>query len=436
MALGGGTFVTQNKVIPGSYMNFVSAAKASAKLSDRGVVTMPLSLDWGNEDGIFEVTNGDFQKSTMKLFGYAYTDNKMKGLRDLFLNAKTLYAYRLNGGGKKASNTFATAKYSGTRGNALKIVIQKNADNDSLFDVSTYMELSKVDAQTVDKASALTDNNYVVFKKDATLTVTASTPLAGGENGTVSGDAYQNYIDKIEAYSFNAMGVVVNDETTKGLFAAFNKRMRDEVGAKFQLILYQYKKADYMGTISVKNKVLDDGADEASLVYWVTGVSGGCAVNKSNQNKIYDGEFTPDLNYTQNELEKAIKAGEFTLHSVNGTPRVLKDINTLVSTTDECGDDFKDNQTVRVCDQIANDVAVVFATKYMGAVANINSGRTSLWSDLVKIHTELQKINAIESFKDSDITVAQGDTKKSVVVTDNITVVNAMSEMYMTVCVA
>ena len=264
----------------------------------------------------------------------------------------------------------------------------------------------------------------------------ASIPLAGGENGTVSGDAYQNYIDKIEAYSFNAMGVVVNDETTKGLFAAFNKRMRDEIGAKFQLILYQYKKADYMGTISVKNKVLDDGADEASLVYWVTGVSGGCAVNKSNQNKIYDGEFTPDLNYTQNELEKAIKAGEFTLHSVNGTPRVLKDINTLVSTTDECGDDFKDNQTVRVCDQIANDVAVVFATKYMGAVANINSGRTSLWSDLVKIHTELQKINAIESFKDSDITVAQGDTKKSVVVTDNITVVNAMSEMYMTVCVA
>ena len=151
MALGGGTFVTQNKVIPGSYMNFVSAAKASAKLSDRGVVTMPLSLDWGNEDGIFEVTNGDFQKSTMKLFGYAYTDDKMKGLRDLFLNAKTLYAYRLNGGGKKASNTFATAKYSGTRGNALKIVIQKNADNDSLFDVSTYMELSKVDAQTVER---------------------------------------------------------------------------------------------------------------------------------------------------------------------------------------------------------------------------------------------------------------------------------------------
>ena len=188
MALGGGTFVTQNKILPGAYINFVSLASASATLSDRGTVTMPLMLDWGNESGVFEVTNGDFQKSTMKLFGYAYTDDKMKGLRDLFKKAKTLYAYRLNGGGKKASNTFATAKYSGTRGNDLKIVIQKNADNDSLFDVSTYMGLSKVDAQTVDKASALIDNDYVSFKKDATLAVTASTPLTGGENGAGTSD--------------------------------------------------------------------------------------------------------------------------------------------------------------------------------------------------------------------------------------------------------
>ena len=411
MALGGGTFVTQNKILPGAYINFVSLASASATLSDRGTVTMPLMLDWGNESGVFEVTNGDFQKSTMKLFGYAYTDDKMKGLRDLFKKAKTLYAYRLNGGGKKASNTFATAKYSGTRGNDLKIVIQKNADNDSLFDVSTYMGLSKVDAQTVDKVSALTDNDYVSFKKDATLAVTASTPLTGGENGAGTSDAYQTYLDKIEPYAFNSMGVVTTDKATKGLFASFNKRMRDEV-------------------------VLDDGADEASLVYWVTGAAGGCEVNKSNQNVIYDGEFTPDLNYTQAELEKAIKAGEFTFHNVNGVPRVLDDINTMVSTTDTCGDVFKDNQTIRVIDQIANDTAVLFATKYLGAVPNDAAGRTSFWADLVKLHNELQKIRAIEDFKDSDITVAQGDTKKSVVTSGAISVINAMGKLYMSVCVS
>ena len=55
----------------------------------------------------------------------------MKGLRDLFIGAKTLYAYRLNGGGTKAENTFATALCGGTRGNDLKIVIQENADKEA-----------------------------------------------------------------------------------------------------------------------------------------------------------------------------------------------------------------------------------------------------------------------------------------------------------------
>ena len=30
MALGGGTFTTMNKVLPGTYINFVSTARASA----------------------------------------------------------------------------------------------------------------------------------------------------------------------------------------------------------------------------------------------------------------------------------------------------------------------------------------------------------------------------------------------------------------------
>ena len=92
MALGGGSFTTQNKELPGAYINFVSAASASAALSDRGIATMPLELDWGKEREVFEVTSGDFQKNSLKIFGYAYDNPKMKGLRDLFIGAKTLYA--------------------------------------------------------------------------------------------------------------------------------------------------------------------------------------------------------------------------------------------------------------------------------------------------------------------------------------------------------
>lgn len=62
MALGGGTFTVQNKELPGAYINFVSAASANAALSDRGIATVPLELDWGAEGEIFEVTNEDSVK--------------------------------------------------------------------------------------------------------------------------------------------------------------------------------------------------------------------------------------------------------------------------------------------------------------------------------------------------------------------------------------
>lgn len=435
MALGGGTFVTQNKKLPGSYINFVSAAKASATLSERGYATMPLELDWGVENAVFEVTNGDFQKNSMKIFGYAYTDDHLKGLRDLFLNAKTLYAYRLNGGGVKAANDFATARYGGTRGNDLKIRIQANADDTSAFDVVTLLGTTIVDEQTVKKATDLKANDYVTFKTGATLKATAATPLTGGTNAAVDGSAHQMYLDKIESYTYNTMGVMTTEETIKTLYTSFCKRLRDEMGVKFQLCIYR-KAADFMGTINVKNKVLDDGANEASLIYWATGVSAGCAVNKSNQNKKYDGEFTIGTDFTQSQLESCLDAGEWVLHRVGSDVRVLEDINSMVTVSDTCGDVFKDNQTVRVCDQIANDIAVIFNTRYMGTVPNDNAGRLSLWADIVKHHQQLNDIRALENFSDTDVTVAQGDSKKSVVVTDAVTVVNAMDKLYMTVTVA
>lgn len=436
MALGGGTFVTQNKILPGAYINFVSAAKASATLSDRGIAAMALELDWGVDNEVFEVTSGDFQKDSVKLFGYDYTHEKLKGLRDLFKNIKTLYAYRLNSAGAKATNTYATAKYSGVRGNDLKVIIQKNTDDNSKFDVKTVLDTSLIDTQTVAAASDLKDNDFLIWKKDATLAVTVSTPLAGGTNGAAvaTGD-YQTFLNKVESYSFNALGVVSETPAVNELFSAYGKRLRDEMGVKFQVVTWKTA-ADYEGTVNVKNEVTDDGWSKASLVYWVTGIIAGCEVNKSNLNKKYDGEFTVNADFTQTQLENAIKAGEFTLHKVGNELRVLQDINSLVTISDTKGDVFKDNQTIRVIDQIANDLAVLFKNKYLGTVPNDAAGRISLWTDIVKHHEQLQNIRAIENFADTDVTVSQGDTKKAVVVTDVVTVVNAMAQLYMTVTVA
>lgn len=436
MALGGGNFLVQNKVLPGAYMNFVSVAQASATLSDRGTATIPLEMDWGPEGKIFTVELADFLKNSQKIFGYAYTADALKPMREIFLHAKTVHFFRLNGG-KKASCAFASAKYPGVRGNAIRITVEANentSEENPLFDVGTWLDTAQVDLQQgVSGMAELKNNDYVDWNMSGTLALTASTPLTGGENTETTDAAYQTYLDQAEAYTYNAMGCPSAKPVIAKLFAAFCKRMRDEVGKKFQLVCFRHD-ADHEGVINVRNGLADHPEDPA-LIPWVTGVAAGTAVNQSATNMTYDGEYDVDVSYTQTQLENGIREGAFMLHMVDGKTVVLEDINSFISVTDEKSADFSSNQTIRVLDQIANDIAVLFAKKYLGKVPNDEAGRISLWSDIVKHHTELQTIRAIENFSGENITVAKGDTKKAVVVTDYITPVNAMSQLYMTVYV-
>lgn len=435
MALGGGTFLTQNKVIPGSYINFISAARASATISDRGYCAMAMELDWGIDGEVFTVEAEDLQKDSLKIFGYDYTSPKLKGLRDLFLNAKTLYCYKLNSAGVKATNDYATARYGGVRGNDIKIAISKNVDNESKFDVVTMIDDKVIDSQTVTAATELKDNDFVLFKKEAELQVTAGTALSTGTNGSaVTGTEYQAFLDKIESYSFNTLGCLSEEETIKALFIAFTKRLRDEMGVKFQTVMHN-KAADYEGVINIKNEVTDSGEKASSLVYWVTGASAGCNVNKSNTNKLYDGEFTINADFKQSQLEEALKTGQFVFHKVGEDIRVLDDINSFTSVTVDKNEDFSSNQVIRVLDQIGNDIAVLFNTKYLGKVQNNASGRIAFWNDIVTYNKELETLQVIQNFVSDELKVEQGNDKKSVVVTNPVTPVCAMSKLYMTVVV-
>lgn len=439
MALGGGTWLVQNKVLPGSYINFSSVAKASATLSDRGYAAAPFVLSWGPENEVFAVTSGEFQKNSKAIFGYSYDHPKMLALREIFLHATTVYCYRLGLGAKKAACALATAKYPGIRGNDLSIVIAVNVDDPDAFDVGTYLDGIQVDLQTVTTAEELTGNDYVDFKKDLTLEATAGAPLTGGEDvANITGDSHQAFLDKIEAYAFNAMCCPAADPIIVKLYAAYCQRVRDEVGAKFQLIAWKPSTVDYEGVIGVWNSATHPSmdVDEHAVVYWATGAQAGVAVNKSLTNAKYDGELILDTDYTQAELTAALKAGKFMFHNVNGLTRVLEDINTLLTLSDTKGEVFQSNQTMRVCDQIANDVAVLFNERYLGTVPNDASGRSALWGDITHYIKQLEDIRAVENFDPDTVSCEQGDKKKAVLVTVNgLNIINAMAQLYMSVII-
>ena len=451
MALGGGTWLFMNKKLPGTYINFISKVRPQTDIADRGYATMPITGSWGVPNEVFAVTAEDFQERSLPIFGYDYTAPELKGLRDLFINAQTVYFYRMANNAVKAANDLATAKYEGARGNDITIAIVANVDFPTKFDVVTYISVGGVQT-VVDKQTEcagwddVVDNDYVTFKRDATFEAKAGEVLIGGTDGdAVTGVQYQAYIDAIEPYYFNTMGYAGVDPVIQRLLIAFCKRMRDNVGAKFQLVLYNAEDVDYEGVISVKNAVKDAGAAAGSLVYWLTGAEAACPVNASCTNKTYDGEYEVNTKYSQSELEQALTQGMLIFHNVTdsvsgdvvGKTNILRDINTFTSFTKHKNSDFAMNQVIRVLDQIAIDVSRLFNKTYLGKEQNDEEGRTALWGDIVALHKEYQRVRAIQNFNPDDVPIPQqGQEKNEVVFSYEVQPTVCMEKLYVTAVVA
>mgnify|MGYP006990443852 CR=1 FL=1 len=107
MAYGGGKWTPpiMNKVLSGTYISFVSKARASNIFGERGYSAVGLSFDYGLDDEIITVEASDLQRESVALFGLEYTDNALLPLREMLKNAKTVYVYKLNSGGNKARAT-------------------------------------------------------------------------------------------------------------------------------------------------------------------------------------------------------------------------------------------------------------------------------------------------------------------------------------------
>ena len=79
MALGGGTFVTQNKVLPGAYINFVSLAK-ELDFKILGLTFSPVKGPEGNIEFLGHLTLADkpgIEPDTADIVNQAH--NTLKG---------------------------------------------------------------------------------------------------------------------------------------------------------------------------------------------------------------------------------------------------------------------------------------------------------------------------------------------------------------------
>lgn len=433
--MAGGIWETQNIVRPGAYINFESNTPAVAGLDSAGTLVIPLSLDWGVSGQFVEVSPKTVFKS---LLGKSL-DN-LKEIREAFKATGNVLIYNLSGEGNKAtvtSTTFATtAKYGGTDGNKITVVVTKGLTD---YTVKTFFEGTQVDSQVVATEAELVANDYVTFSgtlpaADASMTLTGGTTVAS------TSESYAAFATALETQNFKVVAVSTDDESIKLLMALKVKQLREEQGKNVTLVVNDYNAADYKGTVSVLNGVTLTGGEvltASKALYWYAGAYAAATTNSLTYAE-YPGAIDVER-LGHDDIVAALKDGHivFTYDAgADGLDRIVveQDINTFRSFTPEQNQDFRKNKLVRTMDIIANNTQHIYSRFFIGKVTNNITGRNLFKGQLMTVVLDpLVSRGAIDAYVPDEITVVQGAEKDAVVVVMPIKFNDAMEKLYMTV---
>nr|DAG79691.1 MAG TPA: tail sheath protein [Caudoviricetes sp.] len=437
--MAGGTFTVQNKVRPGAYINFKSAGKPLGTLADRGIMTMPLALKWGPSKTPIEITA---ETDVQEVLGYSLLDPELLLIKEAAKRASKILLYRLNDGTKATATVeplTITARYGGTRGNAISVTLTEDVDAEGTFKVVTLLDGRPVHEQLGKKVEDLENNHFVTFSGTGALAASSGAPLTNGTDTEAETQSYLDYFKAIEVLTWNTMAIPTKDSTVKGAAVSFIKRMREEEGKKVQGVLENYPTADYEGIISVKNGVkLTDGTiiDAVKATAWVAAATAGAEVNQSNTYTTYDDSVDVDVRYTNTQIIEALQKGEFVFVEQGGKAVVEQDINTLTSFTADKDKSFRKNRVIRVLDAIGNDINTIFSQYYLGSTDNHADGRKLFKGECINYLDTLQGISAIQNFDSTkDVEVLPGQESDAVVTNIYVQPVDSMEKLYMTVTV-
>ncbi|MCC8157309.1 MAG: phage tail sheath family protein [Oscillospiraceae bacterium] len=369
--MAGGTFdKLTGKTRPGTYVNFESSKTDSVTSGSRGTVVVPiLSSVYGPAGEWIKLTAASPDAAYAKL-GYSVYDEdegrQMLLIREAFKGASTVYVY-IAAEGEKATGTdgslTATAKYGGTRGNALTVTVA--ADSLTGYNVTVSLDGTKVayyeQLDTIEELIA-EDCAYVTFTGSGDLTAIAGLNLTGGTDAEATNAQITAFLDALEAIRFNTVCFPVSDSSLQAAALTKVKYLRESMGRGVQFVMPDYD-ADYEGIISVVNsvKIDDDSLTHAEACAWVAGATAGATYTESLTYRQYDGATEVVDALTHEEAVQAIKNGEFFFSiSEAGNVVVEYDINSLITFADGKDETYRKNRVIRVLDSFQDTLQTNF----------------------------------------------------------------------------
>ena len=143
------------------------------------------------------------------------------------------------------------------------------------------------------------------------------------------------------------------------------------------------------------------------------------------------------MRQTNSQIEAGIRAGNIVLTREFGQVRVETDINTLTTFTQKVGQVFHKNTTMRVCSTLANDIYREFALNWLGKVKNNEEGRGLFKAAILgRLKTMYDRGALRIRPTGDDVTVEQGDSADSIVITLAIAIGDSVEKVYITITVS
>lgn len=433
---------SQNKVRPGAYLNFVSQPAPTTTIGDRGIVIIPLQLNWGDSDKLIEVYSTDMLngKSLAKV-GVTAFDEEAKLLTLALSNAYKALVHRTNSGGIKASAILgtitATAKYSGTFGNKLQVAIVDVFEDETVFDVKVYIDAILRTTQRVSDSADLKENDFITFSGTGDLVAHAGQFLTGGTNGTVAtGEGYTEFLERATLARWQTMAVMTKTESIKKIVHDFISNQRDPQNKFVQAVINDYD-ADHEGIINSTMGAVINGirVEPHEFCAWVAGATAGASMTESLTARVIPGATEIIGELDNDGIIEALNNGEFILsRNQDGKIKAEQDINSFLTVVPLKNYSFRKNRVIRVIDQFGTEVVSKWEDQFMGKVGNSKTGRAIFKGEMVYLGNRFQNLGAIEDFAGaSDIDVDKGIAIDDVVAGAGIKPIDSMEKLYLVV---
>lgn len=336
-------------------------------------------------------------------------------------------------------NLVATAKYYGTYGNRLSVVV--TAGTSGTFIVQTLLDGQVADTQIVSAISGLVPNDYIVWSGTGALAANDGVSLTGGAIGDPTLSSYSDFLSALENQKFDVVIYDGTDATTQSAYVGFVKRLSNQEGIKCQAVISNAASApDNECVINVYPHAvtLTDGKElqPSELTWWVGGASAGANVFESLTYASYPDAASINPVLTSAQQEEAINAGKFALIAQFDKIQVLTDINSFTTFAVEKGKAFRKNRVIRTIFGLCNDIYKTFALYYIGAVHNDDDGRNSLKAEILNLMNKYQGNRALQNVEANDVTVMKGTDSDAVVIEIYCQPVDSIEKIYINITIS